>query len=84
MRRGQPSAHSRPAAASCTLEEITAECFGRNTDVPSARWNTAGLDASSGVSRVDGRSAASTTSPSDGSRSARHFAIRSAAVAYTG
>jgi len=33
---------------SCISEENTAECFGRDTDVPSARWNTAGLRARMG------------------------------------
>lgn len=43
------------------------ECFGRNTDVPSTRWNAAGLDG--GVIRNDAHSAASTTSPITASRS---------------
>ena len=60
----------RSSAANSTSEENTVECFGRNTLVPSGRWNTVGLVASSGgVSRSDAPSAASTTRPTIASRS---------------
>ena len=61
---------SRSSAASTSCEEYFTECLGRNTLVPSARVNAAGLRASSGgVSDTDCCWAASTTMPTTASRS---------------